>query len=132
MSDLISSFFSSLLPGTRAPRPAAPTRLTSEARTVGSAAPTPTPTPTPASTPSVATTPAPAPAPTSSSSSSSGPGGDDDDNAQNREEIRNLRTQFLDKKFGAQDARRKKKEKKVNGSSRMTSPSSGSPDSKAL
>lgn len=87
MADTISAFFTSLFSDPKERR--APTRLTSESRTVGSAAP-PKPTAGPAGAANQTLE-----ASGDAASGSAEPGG------VSREDVRNLRDEFLNKKFGA-------------------------------
>ncbi|CAJ2502200.1 Uu.00g095940.m01.CDS01 [Anthostomella pinea] len=98
MANAVSHFFSSLMPSYRTASTPAPTHLSSETRTVGSASPAPTAT-TPARAEATAAS-APTGSSAASSSSTSGP------DATSPEELRNLRAQFLDKQFGQQGKRK--------------------------
>lgn len=89
MADPISSFFQSLFSD---PKPRAPTRLTSEVRTLGSnQTPSTTPNTQKDDADAIEAVTAPGTAPMSD------PGSNNSD----REHIRNLRGQFLDERFGS-------------------------------
>ncbi|KAK8042078.1 hypothetical protein PG993_006601 [Apiospora rasikravindrae] len=102
MAGTISAFFQSLLPTTRAPAPRAPTRLASESRAVGSTQGSASANAQATSSPSFAYTAEPPMATTSASasetSSSSSPGGTSEADP---DEVRRLRNQFLNDRFGA-------------------------------
>ncbi|KAK7952413.1 uncharacterized protein PG986_008141 [Apiospora aurea] len=102
MADSIPAFFQSLLPTTRAPAPRAPTRLASESRTIGGTQGSALANTQETSSPSSAYTPE-APM-TTTSAGASGAGNSSTPGVTSEadpDEIRRLRNQFLNDRFGA-------------------------------